>query len=192
MNAVCQHSTLGNSQPVLQHALCSGKYTAKQQAEWRSRDHSYIPSEKNLYAFYFTCRKPWKVSSEMLCSSHKSCLEQPAPLASYRHHCTLACSPFLLSNTKKPWIHLIKTMEPFLFLPFISNTCWNKANSMLFSCCSFILLNSKQSRAGHTQTSHYSLLSQSYKMSKNPIYLHLIQINYYFSCWYSYHFSHWF
>lgn len=101
-NAVCQHCILGNSQLVLQCALCSGKYAVKQQAEWHSRNHSYIPSEKNLYTFYFTWRKPWEVSSEMLCSSHKNCLEQPAPLVSYRHHYTPACSPFLLGSTKKP------------------------------------------------------------------------------------------
>lgn len=182
-NAVCQHCILGNSQLVLQCALCSGKYAVKQQAEWHSRNHSYIPSEKNLYTFYFTWRKPWEVSSEMLCSSHKSCLEQPAPLVSYRHHYTPACSPFLLGSTKKP----LNTPGQddhtffFFFLPFISNTCWNKANSMPFGCSSFILLNSKQSHAGRTQTNHYSLLSQSHKMPKNPIYLHLIQINYYFS-----------
>lgn len=59
MNAACQHCVLGSSQSVLQHALCSGKYTVKQQAKWSSRDHSYVPSEEKLVGilFYFTQRK---------------------------------------------------------------------------------------------------------------------------------------
>lgn len=57
MNAVCQHCVLGGSQPVPQRALCSGKYTAKQQAEWSVRDHSYIPSEKKPVGILFYMEK---------------------------------------------------------------------------------------------------------------------------------------
>lgn len=56
-NAVCQHCILGNSQLVLQCALCSGKYAVKQQAEWHSRNHSYIPSEKKLVHILFYMEK---------------------------------------------------------------------------------------------------------------------------------------
>lgn len=73
------------------------------------------------------------------------------------------------------WIHLVEMIVPFLFLPFNSNACWNNPNFPPF-VAAISLSQIQKSHVVCTQTSHYSLLSQSYKMSKNLIYLPLKHI----------------
>lgn len=103
----------------------------------------------------------------MLCSSHKSCSEQPAPLVSHTplHTSILPCPAKQHRGASQ---HLSRMIMPLLLLLFIYNTCWNKANPMPFGCCSFILFKSKWAHAGCTHC---------HNTTKKPLHLPLIQIN---------------
>lgn len=106
----------------------------------------------------------------------KSCVEQSSPTHAVQAPLHTGMLPFPTQQHKETFEY---TWSRWLCLFFLFHLILTHAGTTLTSCLLVAAILSSQIQKSHivcTQTSHYSLLSQSYKMSKNLIYLPLKHI----------------